>query len=214
MRFDATLPPDENPSVGTRIEIAPDRLISEWDNSSGRGTSFVPRRITGATKPRYGTVLEVREQNLADHLTGKRWVRRTVILEDAKGHITSTGVLLSVIGDTIVCDVLPLSQFLDWVANRSLRDDQMVEVANAATAWLCAEFPEHAAAAYRLPKYDTEAEYKAWVLGVCAVLGDFRVVPLPPGGVIDPGPARVDSEAVIKQARARLDRPPEEWFDA
>lgn len=200
MRFAAVVPEDQPmPATGDRIIVPADWITEEWDTSSTGWQSQAPRAATG-DKPRPGVVCE------PGYRARKRWGERQIICDDAPDQLTSTAVLISTISGKMLCQFVELSAFLDWLADRSLRTEQLPNVADRAAPWLRELFPEIADVARHAPSgYDTEAEYLAWADGVAAVLGGHRLVPVPPGGRVDAGPSLLDdAEAVIEDARRRL----------
>lgn len=181
MRFRARL--SHLPDVGERIIVPGDGVVEEWDLTTGHSKSYVPRRVI-ASGPRVGIVMRV--------VNPDRGGQVDVILEDAPPHRATVGALITVMGVVpLLCQPRELSRLLDFLAGRRLlNEEQGAAVAVAAAPWLRQQFPD-VARLWRwggCPTYDTEAEYRALIDGVGAVLGTHRDVPPMPFTVDLPTP--------------------------
>lgn len=206
MRFAATLPADETPPrIGARILVPGTRLLNEWDTTTGGGKHVRPHPIPDGAPARVGVVLDTRI--LRDGIT-RQIHRSELILEDAQPRLTGTGVLLSVLSGVTLCNPPDLDRFLSWCADRPLVQTEIPAAARAAQPWLREVFPQHADVARHVPRYDNGFETLAWVAGVSAVLGAHRLVPVPPGGTLDPTPdPMAEAEHVIAEALRTEENP-------
>lgn len=145
--------------IGKRVIVAGRYIVEEWDTTTGRGKSMIPRKIA-PVEPRAGIV------KMTQRRDEETW---TVVLDDVPPLAATVGSILSIMQPRLVCNLGEVYDLLAHLVGKPVMTHQLPDLATQVEPWLRERFPRYTE--ITVPELADESHYRAWMAGLVEGLG-------------------------------------------